>query len=516
MLNRSERLDDCNRRWKPYYRPRRGVAVLLALLLITLTLALSYAAIRTQNLTFMVQRNSDRRAVAQQTAVTGMTMALKKMQNSSWAGFGSTLNGTLSTTESFSATYTFGDASLTSTSPDCNDYPFRGVIAVTGKSVDPVNPQSVTTYQISAVVRLVPRQMTAEPSDWSAMQQYMVYQSYSQPFEIDIPCQFTGNVRIQGALKIAPHYPDSPGSDSWIRYLSDLYGMRSGGYSDYRPFTGPVSYVTGKIDGTNLGALITYLHSSNSTLALDEANADWVQPSNFSTYQIYPGGPTYTIPTVSSNLQSTTLSPDSALDAQGHSTNPLGIFYYNGSLTIKNDVTIKGSLFCKNNLTLDGNNIHFEPVELPGLFGAGATVRLPAIICSNLTVNSTVSSASIKGLVAVFNTLTIAKASQAQSIAFTGRLISKVFYIKERTPWDTTNWTWYYYLYWTYSRWTIPYFPVYMSGNPIGLNYQPQLTINPDTTSITYHWPTANTSVFLINPSDGALRWEVIKWIENP
>ncbi|MGA2060150.1 MAG: hypothetical protein ABSG67_06685, partial [Thermoguttaceae bacterium] len=401
MLKRLPQPAHNKRCWKSHARSRRGVAVLLVLLLMTLTLAVSYAAIRTQNMAFMVQKNSDRRAIAQQTAVTGMTMALKKMQGSSWAGFGSTLNGTLTSSESFTATYTYGDASLTSSSTDYNDYPFRGTISVTGKSVDPVNTQSVTTYQISAVVRLVPRQLTAEPSDWSAMQQYMVYQTYSQPFEIDIPCQFLGPVRIQGALKIAPHYPDSPGSDSWTRYLTDLNGMRSGGYSDYRPFTSTVSYVSGAIDGNNMNALTTYLHTSTSTLALNQAKSDWVQPSSFSTYQIYPGGPTYTIPTVSNNLQSVTLGPDPM-------TNPLGIFYYNGSLTIKNDVTIKGSLFCKGSLTLgdntSGNNIHFEPVELPGMFGAGTSVRLPAIICNNLTVNSTVSSGSIKGLIAVFGT----------------------------------------------------------------------------------------------------------------
>ena len=304
------------------------------------------------------------------------------------------------------------------------------------------------------------------------------------------PCADTG------ALKIAPHYPDSPGSSSWVRYLTDLNGMRSGGYSDYRPFTGAVSYVTGKIDANNINALITYLHSSASTLALDEANSDWKQPNGFSTYQIYPGGPTYTIPTVSNNLQSVTLGPDPM-------TNPLGIFYYNGDLTIKNGVTITGSLFCKGNLTLDGNNIQFQAVELPGLFGAGNSVRLPAIICNNLTVNSTVSSGSIKGLIAVFSTLTIAKASQAQSISIIGSVISKVFYIKERTPWDTTNWPWYYSIWWTYNRLAIPYFPVYMSGSGIGLNYQPLLTMNPDTSSITYHWPTVNTSVFLVNPAMG-------------
>ncbi|MGD0517730.1 MAG: hypothetical protein ABSA26_09365 [Thermoguttaceae bacterium] len=495
----------CGRYRPGNYRRRRGVAVFLVLLLITLTLVISYAAVRTQNMAFMVQRNSDRRAVAQQTAVTGMTMALKKMQNSSWAGFGSTLTGTLSTSESFTATYTFGDASLTSSSSDYNDYPFRGTISVTGKSIDPVNTQNVSTYQISAVVRLVPRQLSTEPSDWSTMQQFMVYQTHQQPFEIDIPCQMSGSVRIQGALKIAPNYPDT--SDSWVCYLSHLNSMRSGGYSDDRPFTGTVRYVSSTMDGTELTALTGYLGVTASSLTAATAGSDWTQPSGFSTYQIYPGGPTYSIPLVSNNLQSVTLGPDPL-------TNPLGIFYYAGSLTIKSGVTIKGSLFCKNSLTLDGANISFEPVELPGLFGAGTSIRLPAIICNNLTVNSTVSSSSIKGLVAVFNTFTIAKASELQTFAITGRVISKIFYIKERLPWNTISWTYYYYYFWLQRYSGIPYFPVYM-GN-YSRNPKPLLTIQPDTTSITYHWPTPNASVLAINSIDGALRWEIVKWTETP
>jgi hypothetical protein len=484
-----------------------GVAVLLVLLLITITLALSYASVRTQSMIFMINRNSNRRLAAQQAAVTGATMAFKKMQKSDWAGFGSTLNGTLSSTDSFTATYAFGDPSLTSSSPDYNDYPYRGIITVTGKTTDPVNAQNVTTYQITVVVRLVPRQLHADPTNWSTMQGFTVYQTASQPFELDIPCQLSGSVRIQGALKIAPNYPDNPTSDSWIRYLYDLNSMRSGGYADYRPFTGPVRYVTGQIDSTYMTALTSYLGVSASVLAAPSSNSDWVQPTDFSTYQIYPGGPSYTIPVVSSNLQSVSLGPDPM-------TNPLGIFYYNASLTIKSDVTIKGSLFCKNKLTIDGSNVHFEPVEIPGVFGESATMRLPAIICQNLEVKSTALTGSFKGLIAVFDTFTIDAASETQTIPFLGRLITSKFYIKERQPWDSTNWSWVYYIYMTFYRYSYPYFPVYM-GNT-GRNYQPLLTIKPDTPSNTYHWVTPNSSVFLVNTSDGALRWEVVKWTENP
>jgi hypothetical protein len=487
------------------YRPHRGVAVLLVLLLLTLTLALSYAAVRTQNMAFMIQRNSDRRSSAQQAAITGMMMAFKKMQMSGWAGYGTTLNGTLSSTDSFSAIYTFGDPTLTSSSPDYNDYPYRGTVSVTGKSIDPVNSQNITTYQITAVVRLVPRQLSTLPINWNTMQQYTVYQTASQPFQIEIPCQLSGSVRLQGALTIAPTYPDT--WDSWVRYLSDLNSMRSGGYADYRPFTGPVRYVSGQIDGTNLTALTSYLGVSASPLAAPTNNSDWVQPSSFSTYQIYPDGPVYTIPTVSNNLQSVTLGPDPM-------TNPLGIFYYNSSLTIKSNVTIRGSLFCKNKLTIDGTNVHFEPVELPGLFGSTPTVRLPAIICKSLEVTATAVTGSIKGLIAAFDTFTIDTASEAQTFPIIGRVVTSKFYINARQPWDTTNWNWLYYLYWTYYRFSNPYFPVYMASN--SRNYQPLLTIKPDTTSITYHWPTPNSPVFLVNPTDGALRWEVVKWTENP
>jgi hypothetical protein len=496
----------CGRHRPANPRHRRGVALLMVLLLIALTLAVSYAAMRTQSMQSVVQRNSNRRTAAQQAAVTGMMTALKIMQTSGWGGFGTTLTGTLSSSDSFSAAYTFGDASLTSASSDYCDYPYRGTITVTGKSIDPANSQNVSTYQITAVVRIVPRQLSAEPSDWSTMQQYMLYQTASQPFEIDIPCQMSGPVRIQGSLQIAPHYPDS--WYSWVGYLSDLNAMRTHGYSDYRPFTSTVRYVSSTIESTQLTALTSYLGTSASSLAAAPAASDWTQPNSFfSTYQIYPGGPTYSIPQVSNNLQSVTLGPDPL-------TNPLGIYYYNSTLTIKNDVTIKGSLFCKSSLILDGANINFQPVEMPGMFGASTSIRLPAIICKNLTVNNTVSSSSIKGLVAVFDTFTISKASELQTFDITGRLITKTFYIKERTPWDTASWSNYYYLfyYYYYSQYT--YFPVYMNSK--GRSYKPLLTFQPDTTSITYHWPTVNASVLAVNSGDGALRWEVVKWTETP
>ena len=103
-------------------RQRRGMALLMVLLLLSLTLGLSYAAMRSQSTVGMIQRNSDRGASARQAAITGLTMARKKMHRNDWAGVNTSLNGSLNTNESFLATYTAGDATLSASD---GDQPYR-------------------------------------------------------------------------------------------------------------------------------------------------------------------------------------------------------------------------------------------------------------------------------------------------------------------------------------------------------------------------------------------------------
>ena len=51
----------------------------IVLLMICIVLGLSYAAVRSQFVGLKIQRNADRRTSARQAAVTGLTMAVKKM-----------------------------------------------------------------------------------------------------------------------------------------------------------------------------------------------------------------------------------------------------------------------------------------------------------------------------------------------------------------------------------------------------------------------------------------------------
>src|SRR5258708_3850443 len=67
-----------------YYSRRRGVAIVLVLGLLSLTLALSYALLRSQTIAAQVQQNSQRTVSARLAAQTGLSVALRKMQEANW------------------------------------------------------------------------------------------------------------------------------------------------------------------------------------------------------------------------------------------------------------------------------------------------------------------------------------------------------------------------------------------------------------------------------------------------
>jgi len=184
-------------------RPRRGMAVLIVLLLLSLTLGLSYAAMRSQTMVGMIQRNSDRQASARQAASTGLSMALKKMSRSDWAGVDTSLGGPLNATDSFLVTYTTGDTGLSAGDPD---QPYRVTLLSTGYSADPEQPQSIAVYRVRAVVRLIPRKLADEPADWATMMGCTVYQWTSGSFTMTIPSRIEGTVCIQSALDLLSGY----------------------------------------------------------------------------------------------------------------------------------------------------------------------------------------------------------------------------------------------------------------------------------------------------------------------
>src|SRR5688572_10286083 len=105
--------------------PRRGFAILLVLALISMTLAVSYAVIRTQAAGLKAGTNLGQRLDARQAAYSGLSAALRKMSQSDWAGADTVLTGTVGTYATFAASFATGDALLTASDPSASDWPYR-------------------------------------------------------------------------------------------------------------------------------------------------------------------------------------------------------------------------------------------------------------------------------------------------------------------------------------------------------------------------------------------------------
>jgi hypothetical protein len=366
----------------------------------------------------------------------------------------------------------------------------------------------VATHSVRAVVRLAPRKLADEPSDWAEMQKYTVYQTTRDPFELDLPCRLKGPIRAQGKLKIGAHYPNY--TDAWWRYLKDLDRMRLAGRPDYRPFNGPVYLPYVEQDADQLLALRDSLSVTAVDLSVKAAAADWVKPDSLTTYRIYPKGPEYVVPALPYTVQGASLGPDPA-------SNPLGIYYCPGTLTVGDNVTIRGSVYCKNDLRISGVNVRLESVDLPALQGAPAPVRLPVVVCQNMQVQST-ASLTVAGLVAAFDRFEILKSPETVTFGLVGRLIARKVYYAERQPWETTNWKDYYLLYIMQLGNpllpTDPHFPMWMAQ--WGRQPKPLLTAAPDSTEITYHWGKTGGFVYVAHPDDPGLRWDLLEWTDNP
>jgi len=493
----------------PSGSPRRGVATLVVLLLIAVAMAVSYAAMRSQGTAVRIQQNASLHALARQAAATGMAVAIKRMHTADWEGVDTALTGSLDAHQGYRVTFETGDPSLAPGHGDYADWPYRVTLLSTGTAADPEEPSRTATHRIRAVLRLVPRWLAEQPGDWDTMQQYTVYQAKKDSFEIDIPCRFQGRVRIQGQVKVAAKYPNQ--ADAWKQYLGDLYRMWfDGHYPDYRPFDGPVDLPFDGQSYEHLSVLALDLNVKTNDSPVQEAAHVGSNPPSHSSYQIYPGGQVYDVPTLSSDLSNTVLEPDPV-------NNPLGIYHSGVSVTLGDNVTVRGSLFCTGDIRIQGTSVRFERVALPPLYGSDSLVCLPVAYSKNLTVKSG-GTATIAGLLFVFNKFRIDKSPDTTEFAIVGRLITSRLFVKERQPWETVNWGEIYAAFEAQPEdvsQRVLYFPVWMKNQ--GYDPRPLITVKADTSPVTYHWKMPYNPIYVPHPKDGGLRWEVLEWKDvNP
>jgi hypothetical protein len=450
------------------------------------------------------QQNANRQDLARQAAMVGLAVAIHNMEQSSWSGVGTTLSGNLNSTDSYSVTYTAGDSSLTSGSSSYWEYPYRVTLLSTGTSVDPNNSQSKGTHKVQAVMRLIPRNLAAEPTGWSTLLTYTLFQLSNQTVNLDAPCQVAGSVYLQGALQLGDDYAWS--NNTCKQYASDLNQMRTHGYSDYRWLTGPLYYPQNSTSSQDTNVLNQLGVSTTNVSSGSSSSSNFSLQNIFSTYKLYPGGPTYNVGSVPNNATSLVANPVQ---------NPLGIFYSSSSVTLGNNVTVNGTLICGGDVNVTGSGVTFTPVNLMPLYGTSTPIYLPAIVTGNRVHFTSTGQGSITGVVIAGSQFLIDAGPQANAVTVVGNLITGALTINMRNEWNALG------LLWQTAFTTfngqkshgIPYFPVYLST--VGLNYIPALTVKPNPTTVTNHCPDLSSGpAYLIGSSDSGLRWEMVGWTD--
>jgi len=482
--------------------PRRGVIVLVFVLMISLAMAFSFAMLRWQGTSVAVASNHLRHARARTAAETGLALGFQRMHDSGeWGGTGSSFAVTLNDTDSVLVSYIVGDPRLSDTDDDWEMYAFRVTIQATGTSLDLLHPTVASNEVLEMVVELVPEQLSDEPTNWTDFEPYTLWQAEQETVTIELPSRIEGPVRLQGELLIAQAAPNT--NDSRNQYLSDLEAMRLGGLGDHRTFEGPVHLDTSEA-GSGL-ARLALMNVTTVNIPEEGPAADWQFPAGVSTYRIYESGPTYTIPMLSGTLSGVSLEPDPL-------TNPLGVYACSGSVELGNNATIRGTLMCANDLKIDGTNVVLETPDLPPLQGSSAPVHLPLISCKDLVLEQDVS-VSMTGLLAVFGEMEAASSAGHPPIAIEGKLVlSEQLTVEERPEWTAVNWgLWYFVFGLNGGTGNLGYFPYLVSLPPLNLPYQGVFTLKPPSTPVEFHW-SANFTNPVYVPKTGAdgLRWDIV------
>src|SRR5690349_929697 len=93
------------------YRPR-GIAVVMILGLLAITIAVSYATLRGQGTTTQLARNNSRSLDARAASRSGIAAALRKISENAWGGVSVTLQSNVTPNSWYVVTFTTGDAKL--------------------------------------------------------------------------------------------------------------------------------------------------------------------------------------------------------------------------------------------------------------------------------------------------------------------------------------------------------------------------------------------------------------------
>jgi hypothetical protein len=492
------------------YRPR-GIAVVMILGLLAITIAVSYATLRGQGTTTQLARNNSRSLDARAASRSGIAAALRKISENAWGGVSVTLQSNVTPTSWYVVTFTTGDAKLASTDPSYSEYPYRLMIDSVGYAADPLNTAVQSQYKSRCTVQLQRKQLVADPANWSTLIANNVYQYSNNDAYVQFPVKINGPTTLLGKLQFCTEYPGS--SSVLDQYTGDLNLRRIAGKGDDRPF--PTAMTIKGIVTTQDATTMTRL-TAKLGMVLTEPLVSASPPSHpgaVTSYTLYPGGKTYSVPLLAGSLQNTTLAPDPL-------SNPLGIYHSSGSLTLQGNTNITGTIITDassgSDIQVTGTGVVLKAFNLPSLYGSSQVYQLPAIIDYAPLRMASGSTVTINGAAMCYDQFEIKQGTQASTFALTGNLITNTLLLRGRSTWvlNSATWTTDKTLFTLQMAVGIPYFPDYEASGR-GFTVKPALTFSSDSSGVKQHWHDWTKAVYQPDPADPGLRWEVVRWEEN-
>ena len=439
---------------------RRGVSLVVVMIAISMSMALTYAALSSQARGVQVRQNVNRQEMARQAAESGASITLNTLQSAGWSGVTTALSGTLGSDKLGTTSYTIefrtidgqtspsayptgqGQTSLGGTTAFFNSnsnglsttsadtaaiatrQAFQLLIRSTGKWASLTDPLDFVTEIVEVGIELQPRvpgrqiiapditqatDVLASNAGYDTIQNYALFASTgtsSKPSltlepgqRIDGPSWVTQGVSIYSGPKW-----NSSIRDVFLLSTGTLFTTNNSGKVSLlhpHPFGGPITNVN------NLTAAevadLTKLNVPRVT-ASSSLTTPTITFANWKTYQLYQGGFSYTAETLSSSsLANVVLRPSLK--------NPLGVFYREGNLTLSNNVVVQGTIVCTGSVTMSGDNVVVESVNWRDSSGgtlvsnADIFPRMPALVAQSLVLKSGASSA-ISGAVLLTSTIT--------------------------------------------------------------------------------------------------------------
>jgi hypothetical protein len=506
------------RRIRSSRRPR-GIAVVMVLGLLAITLAISYATLRGQGTTAQLARNSTRALDARAAAHSGLAAALRKMSENNWAGIDAGLSANVTNHSWYQVSFATGDAKLQANDTQYAEYPFRVSIDATGYAADPLNAAVRSEHKCRCVAQLVRKRLTTQPSNWETVRNYNVYQFANKDVFVQFPVRINGTTCLMGRLIFCMDYPNS--TAALDQYLLDLNARRIAGQGDDRPFP---SAITLRGATTTQLTVTTQLTTKLGMVVADSLaspSAPVNHPGDVLTYRLYPGGKEYTIPVIQNlygnPIQNVTLGPDTV-------NNPLGIYRSTGSLSIQNNVRINGTLLAEGSgpeIQVYGTGVVLKPLSLPALYGSADTFQLPSLLAKDdFRVNSG-ADLQIEGMAIVWDEFDVKLGAATTKFSLKGNLITGAMLLRGRSNWVQTPTTWST----DKNNFTLQllnvldlnrplYFPDYMERQK-GFVVKPLLTFSPDSSGVKPHWHDWAKAIYQPDPADPGLSWEVIRWEDN-